>query len=236
MALSLRDIAQEHCRRVGLPVPNSVVSNADANILQIFGLLQELLEDLVKRKAYQQVTREATWVSTATEDQGSIDTLAPSGFVSVLPGTFYNRSTNLEVSFGMTPEEWQSRKASSGTTAIGPWARLRNNRLLFSPIPTAGQTFAFEYRSSWFVQSATAVPLARWTGDTDTCILPDFIPLSWIGWRWKEEKGLDYAEAFRHYEELLASLAMRDGGPRPIDMAGERPGAGASMPVGSWPL
>lgn len=238
MSLTLLQIVQAHCGRTGLPIPTGVQSNGDKGVVQILGLLNELPEDIETRKAYQTNTQEATFVSIAAEDQGFIDTIAPYGFDRIIPDTVFDRTTRLPLCGGLTPVQWQTNKSMQN---LGPLYqfRIRNNKLLFSPALPVTHTIAFEYVSKWLVQDNTvpATPVLKpyWTLDTDTILLPDSLVMSWIRWKWKAEKGLEYAEDFRKYELLVEAWGNGDNTPQRVQLSGGqefRPGI--LVPQGNW--
>lgn len=227
------------CQRAGLPIPAAVYGSADPQVGQIYGLMEELLEDLEDRKVWQQNSREATFTTVATESQGSILTIADAGFMQILPDTFFNRTTNLKVDTGLSAAKWQAIKAGPG--AAGPFyrSRLRQNELLLTPTPPAGETMAFEYRSNAFIRNAANTAyLTAWASDSDQLVLPDSIGVSWLQFAWRRRKGLDYAEDQLTYERHIASLSIRDNTPRDINMAGcgGQPRSGVVVPIGSWNL
>lgn len=238
MAMSLLEIVRNVRGRLGQPIPASVVSNTDPGIIQSLGLLNEFLEDLLLRKYWQANTREASFVSVATASQGSFETICPYGFEGILPDTFFNRTTQLQIAGGLSPSEWQARQATGMTGPIQSF-RLRGNQLLLSPVPTAGETYTFEYMSSYFVYNATdAVYRQYWLKDTDVCVLGDALPMTYLKWAWKKEKGLEYAEDFRKYEGMVATKSLRDVRAPDLSMNGAdtsfRPGILVSP--GGWPL
>lgn len=51
------------------------------------------------------------------------------------------------------------------------------------------------------------------TKDTDTIDCPDPLPLAYIKWKWKSDKGLEYAEDFAHYERLVTSWLLSQDRP-----------------------
>lgn len=236
MSMNLLEIVREARGRLGQPIPASVAGNADPSIIQSLGLLNEFLEDLVLRKYWQSNTREATFASVAAASQGELDTLFPYGFEGIIPNTLYNRSTKLQVTGGLSPDNWQARQAMNMAGPI-PSFRLRNNQLLFSPTPTAGETYACEYFSSYFVYNAAdAVYRKYWLKDTDVCVLGESLPIAYLKWAWQKAKGLDYAEDFRKYETMVETKGIRDVSSAPIDMSD---GSGNFSPgifvtPGSW--
>lgn len=239
MAKTILQVIQEHCRRTKLPQPNSAVGSADVQVLQMVGLMNELLEDLTTRKVWQQNTHQTTFTTVATSSQGAISTIAPNGFAAFLPNSFFSRSSTLRIYTGLTAAEWQARQATGIQSGPAYWVRLRNNSLLVSPTPAAGETWAFEYYSTFFVLATDGTTYKEYfTVDSDTLILPDRVAQTWLRWRWKSEKGLDYAEDFARYEMTIEALSRRDQEGRPLNMAGEcgDAEAGVVIPVGSWSL
>lgn len=235
---NLLQILQEFAKRRSLPIPTAAMSNPDAGVAQMVGIMNELLEDMQTRSFFQRNTFETTFISVAGEDQGDILTLCPYGFEQILWETLFDRTQRLPLIGSVSAAEWQARKAFNVT---GPYYnfRLRQNRLLFSPDLPVGHTIAFEYQSSAFVKENNGGGVAykdEWTNDIDTFTLGDSLPLAWLNWRWNQKKGFDYAEEFRQYEALLAVKSARDDRPQAVDISCRtndlRPGI--YIPSGNW--
>lgn len=75
------------------------------------------------------------------------------------------------------------------------------------------------FNANWVVDGATAVLKRYITRDDDTFAMPDGLPLNWLRWRWKAEKGLEYAEDFAMYERQVGMLLLTNHGQGTIDMA-----------------
>ena len=101
----------------------------------------------------------------------------------------------------------------------------------------AGHTIAFEYYSSYFVRETASVTKQYWTKDADTCVVDDALPVAYLRWAWKKEKGLEYAEDFAKYERMLATKGARNTTGRTVDMAegrSQRRFPGVIVPEGNW--
>jgi hypothetical protein len=76
------------------------------------------------------------------------------------------------------------------------------------------------------------------TLDTDTFLVPEELCIAGLRWRWKKEKGFEYAEDFRSYEMQVKDAMSRDGGKSVICLDGgykdARPGIMA--PEYNWDL
>lgn len=229
----LLDLIKEFCRRTALSVPTSVFSSQDDQLLQIAGLLNEVLDDLVTRVRWQELSSEAVWVSTGVEDQGALATLAP-GYDSMVPNTFFNRTTQLAYSEALTAQDWQALKAS-GSTLNRYFRLIRGHLHIISP-PQVGDTIAFEYFDHRAVLSSVSAAKTYFTADDDTSLLPDRCLLSGLRWRWKKEKGFPYAEEFADYERTVSELAGRNKNSKALNSGSVpcAPRPGIMIPDSNW--
>lgn len=234
--MTLLEIVQKFTARRGLPFAGAVFSSLDEQLLQIAGLLDEVLEDMVSRPTWTGLIREATFAATGAEDQGVLATLAP-GFKYILPETLFDRTTRLPLLGPVAPSTWQLEKAASQTHPLTEY-RIRDGRLFLLPAPTAGHTIAFEYASNFPVLSSAGAAKPYFTADTDTCVLDEATLMAGLTWVWRKEKGMSYAEDFRRYESLLVNAAGRDGTKPTLSMDAEvgtrRPGV--VVPQSDWSL
>ncbi len=234
--MSLLSMTQQVCRRIGITAPVSVSSSSDPQIIQLMALANEEGQDLSTRYPWQNIRQESTFLTVATEDQGSINTLAGTDFRYILNDIMWNRSLLRPVFGPVQPYEWQNLKARNIT---GPWAQyiMRGNHVRFIPVPVAGNTIAFEWISkNWVSVTASSTTSSTWTADADTGLLDEEIMTQGMLWRWKAAKGLEYAEDYNKYERLVADQMARDGGKSLLSMEGSNGDipVGILVPIGSW--
>lgn len=236
--MSLITIGQAVADRVGVPRPTSLVGSSDAGQRQILSLIQQEGKDLAARVNWQALTKEVTFVATATEEQSGV---IPTDFDRFLDSTFWNRTENRLVLGPASAQEWQALK-SDRIQAIHDIFRQRGNSLYLLPTPGAGNTYAFEYVSEWWVGTAVAPTTpARdaFADDTDAAVISEELITLGAIWRYQRAKGLDYSEAFRSYELALKRAMGRDGGSPTLNMTGpsdKYPAPKATIPDGSWNL
>ncbi len=237
--MSLLTTVQQFCQRTGIPSPGDVMGSQVDGVIQVRALLEEEGMDLAKRGGWQGLVREASFTTTATESQGAITTLAPYSFDYIVNNTLWDRTTRLPVAGPLDAPEWQAMKA---LVPAGPryTFRIRGGQLMVNPIPVAGDSWYFEYVSkAWILDSDGTTYKQYFTKNDDTILLPEEIALMGLRWRWKKEKGMDYAEDFRTYEMQVKDAIGRDGGKRTIyaDNCNWRgPQPGIFVPAGSWAL
>lgn len=236
--MTLLQVVSEFCRRTGLTVPTSIMESSDETVLQIAALANEILEDLAERHSWSTVTYSATFTSVAAESQGELTTLAPNAFLKIQNNTIWDRTTRLPIWGPLDPVQWQQLQALPNT---GPLYRYRIQEGLLKIYPTmpAGHDMAFDYTSCGLVQ-ATALGAIKeyFTVDTDTFLLPAKLLLQGLRWKWKQEKGLPYAENFRTYENSVAEASGSDGTKPVLNMAGGSSSIqpGIFVSAGSWNL
>lgn len=235
---TLLAVVQDFCKRQNLTVPATVYGSSDQGVTQMMALLEEEGNDLAQRHFWEALTRQAAHTSLAAEDQGAIATIADDGFRFLVNDTIWDRSTRLPVCGPLNQRDWQALKALLST---GPryQFRIRGGKLLVNPTPVAGESWYFEYVSkNWISNAAGTLFYARFTADTNIILLPDDLCLQGLRWRWKKEKGFDYAEDFRTYELQVKQAMGLDGGKPRLDMNSDNRGPvpGVWVSPGTWPL
>lgn len=237
--MSLLTTVQRFCERTNLTRPATVYGSTDPQIVQIKALLEEIGIDANSRATWTGTTFEKLHITTAAEDQGAMTTIAGGGWGYVKNLTIWDRSTTLPVLGPLTGVEWQTIKA---LIVNGPRFQFRilDGHLLVNPVPPAGDTWAFEYGSKYWILGADGVTYREYFGaDDDEMLLPESLLLQGLRWRWKAEKGLDYAEDMRLYETQFKDASNRDGGKPQLHMddvgfGGPKPGIW--VPQWSWPV
>jgi hypothetical protein len=234
MALTCLQIIQTVCKRVGILSPNAALSATDQQIIQLLSICEEEGQAQAKRTTWESLQTEAIFVTVAAETQGTMAAIAP-GCKFIINDTIWNRTLRRPVFGPKTPQDWQQLKASQ---ISGPFNSFRivGDVIKFNPAPAAGQTCAFEYASKNWVVTSTGGTGSVFTNDADTCKLDDDLMVLGTRWRWKQAKGLDYAEDFAEYERQINDAMGRDGGKAVLNLGG---GYNDILPVvlvptGSW--
>ena len=231
--MTLLTIVQNSCDIIGLTRPSVVIASQDQNVRTLLALAQVEGRELLDRYSWPATQIEKTHTSLAAELQGVMTTLAP-GFSYITSGTFWDRTLTQPLTGPLSPIEWQALKAR---TATGPYPsyRLFGGKLYAYPAPSAGNTWVFEYQSTYFCQSSAGANQSAWAVDTDVGVLDENLMELGIVWRFKKKNGLDYSEDFRSYEQKLANETSRAGGRRVLDMSGMGSAArGVYVSEGSW--
>lgn len=233
--MSLLTVVQAFCERTGLPSPSTVIGSNDALYKRIRAILEEEGEALSRRGDWEALTFEASHTTLAQEDQGAVTSIATNGFRYIKDDTMWDRTDKLPVP-KIHSTLWQRFKATVNASPRYQY-RIRGGKLLMTPTPDASHSLYFEYISkNWILGADGTTYKSAFTLDTDTFLLPEELVKMGLRWRWKKEKGLEYAEDFRDYEMQIADALGRDGGKSVICMDGSYRSArpGVIVPEYSW--
>lgn len=234
--MSLLTICQAAFVRMGLTSPSAVVTATDQQTQRVLAFAQEEGEELASRWAWQGLQREANFSTVANETQGTLASICGADFNYIVNETIWNRTQRRPIFGPKSQAEWQALKAAF---VNGPWYqyRIRQNAILFTPVPGVGDQCYFEWISkNWVIKASDGTGSPIWTNDADTSYLDERLLTLGIIWRWKSAKGFDYAEDFAKYERAVADAIARDGGKPRLSLT---PGSrdlypGVIVPAGNW--
>jgi hypothetical protein len=219
MALTVLQIVQSACKRIGIIVPNAAVSAVDQQTIQLVGLCEEEGQEQAARYAWTALQTEATFLTTATETQTLLETAAP-GCKYIVNDTIWNRDLRRPVYGPKSQQDWQQAKAININGPFNSFRVIQGN-ILFNPIPVAGQNCYFEYVTRYWISTSVGAGAQFWTNDADLSLLDDACMITGLIWRWKQAKGQAYAEDYAKYERLITDAMARDGSKPKLNLGGQ---------------
>ena len=208
--MALLSIVQDSCDIIGIPRPSTVAAATNTLTRQMFSMVNEIGRELTDAAPWQALTREKTHTTLAAELQGTIASLMP-GFHHKFYDTAWNRTQIHFMGNPASARGWQALKARSVSGPYYDW-RYRQGNVYFYPTPTAGETVAWEYLTTYWCQSSGATDQSAFAADTDVGVLDERLIKLGLIWRYKASKGLPYAEDFRIYESAKDTAIANDGG------------------------
>lgn len=238
MALNILQICAEALDGTGIDAPGSLVGAGDF-ARQLLAIANSTGRDLIKRKGengWQVLQTEATFTSVATSLQKTILTEWPD-YLKMLDRSMFNRTQQERIIGPLSPQAWQ-RLLSDTMTPADNYFRIFGGKIYFPGTPTAGDTIAFEYASSYFAASSVGTPKALFSADADVPRLPESLFVFGVRWRALEAKGFAYGEAFREYEDQYDFFAGNDVPAENLSVnpyAGQDDLADGYVPEGNWP-
>ncbi len=231
-------ITQEVCKRTGIPVPSILVSNTDEAIIQLMALFHEVAAETVRRWRWQALTSRVTWTSAATESQGTFSGLFGVDVDLVSFATIWNVTQQRPVFGPLDDPDYQLAKSLSPAGPIGHY-KIQGNEFLVNPVMTAGETIAALVRTkNWLLDNDGTSKKRFITEDTDIPLLDDDLMILGLRAKYKQEKGLAYAEDMRSFESMASAITSRDGTKKTLhmDTSDRQMAPGIFVPNGSWPL
>ena len=203
-------IIQDAAAELAIPLPTAVVSSTDAQVRQLLRLFYIEGRDLLDAHDWQRLLTTRTFTSLSTEAQTGEPV---SAFYRMAHGVeMWNTTNDWEITGPLSPSDW-ARLTVQQITSVPQFWRLQGGVLqVYSP--TAGDSIRYEYISKNWVTIAADSSLAETAAaDSDTILFPEPLVVKGMVWRWKQTKGLEYAEDMRSYELYkMARIAQDRGG------------------------
>lgn len=232
--MSLLTIAQRAANKIGVPRITSVVGSTDPVARLMLECANEEGADLATEWQWQKLRTTREFVATATTIQAGA---LPADFDRMVPDTFYNHATGRFVVGPIGSARWQAHMASVATIVYDAY-RINGGNIEMIPTPVAGTTYAFEYVGlNWVQDQAGVNRYSEWQADTDTALLSEDLIRLGVVWRFKQSRGLDYAEDMRTYERAKVKAQAADGAKGTISLSGTGPDGGPrypAIPEGNW--
>lgn len=207
--MSLLTIVQDAAVLVGLSRPTAVASSTELRY-------QELM--LTASLACKEIARWHDWSALSTPayflGDGTTTTFSlPDDFDRFAFGQkiILDGGVGIIASGPLSPPEITSLRARSPVTVAYVFYR-RGNQVITSPALGAGRKGVYEYqRNGWITSANGADARQRFELDTDICPAfdEDLVMLGTV-WKWKELKGLDFANAYEDWRQQVELAAARD--------------------------
>lgn len=196
-------------------------ASEDPHILQLTRLLKAAGREIIRKHTWSQSLKTHTF---ETEEGVSTYDL-PTDFLRMINQTQWNRTSTLPVGGPLSPQEWEYLTARVAGVTFRLLFRPRNRKLEFynGDDTPGGQTVAFEYLSSYWVQSDSQVvgPGESAVGDKsaptvadDTILFDVHLMTRALKFAFLRDKGFDASNAEKEYARALAAV-MRDDTPAP---------------------
>jgi len=201
----------------GLAVPAQAVSSTDPNVQKFVALAQDIGDELRERFFWRNLNIAGTITGDGTTTLFSL----PSDWSSLSPGQqfFSSLYPTLPIYGPVTNENLAAMKASPSFPTRPVW-RIIGGTVELWPALGAGEVVTFNYYSSnWVTNAAGTQRQPGFLLDSDFSLIDEIVLRRGLIWRWKAQKGLDYAEDFRSYQMSLDRAAGRDDSERFIRMA-----------------
>lgn len=214
--MSILTATQDAMLLCGLPQPSGVVSNPDTTVAKFLAFAQ--VEADITGSDYN--WRNMNIALTLTGDGTTTLFALPADFERPLQSNFLfsTKYPSIPLQGPVSSQELLALKALPVIPARPVW-RLIGGTLEIWPALANGEVVNGEYRATNAIVSGDGLTRKpRWTSDSDYTLFPEVILRLALIWRWKQSKGLDYAEDFRTYQLEREKKAGHEAGARIISM------------------
>ena len=232
--MTLLSLAQKACPVIGIPRPVAVVGSTSPQLATLLELANIGGEELAEAHRWQMLLVRRTFTGIAANAQ----TGEPPVDFNRWPATqkIWDNARKTWLIGPIPPNEWDGIMVRATMAHPGYWCILRGV-INIAPAPTVSDTFTYSYiTENWIRPPGGAADgsgdTAEYGDDLDVPLLDESLLKLDLIWRWKQAKGLDYAEDMSTFERKKEKAIARDPGPREItttDPYSEGP------PEGFWP-
>lgn len=207
-------------------------SSSDPSIVQLLEFANVVGADLTS-KVNDQLRREVTFVTAG----GATSYAMPSDFVAMVDQTGWDR-TSVQEMFGPVSSAYANYlKAWNSGSLISIPFRIQGNRLTFPVAPADGLTCAFEYISSYWVQTAasgTGPDANHVTASSDFVLYDPNLFVMGLVYRFLTAKGRDTTAAWATYKDRLDFVMGKNVGGSVLSLSGGST-TGRFMDEGNYP-
>lgn len=212
--MTLLTIAQDILKETkASTIPTTIIGNNQAAAKQVLEALDIAIVNVARSYEWQELQKEHTFNTVASTQGYNL----PSDFDRIIDNTFWNTTRQRDAIGATTPREWRILTNSTITGAtFNDYYRIRTNQTLLFPIPTAVESFIYEYITNEIVDSSGGVGQTGWEADTDVPNVDEYLVRLDATWRLLNMQGKAYAEKQREFDLALAERISRNGGKRTI--------------------
>jgi len=210
--MTILDTIKLVCPFIGLDVPLEVYSSTDRAMVELQGVANDVAEGIAAAYDWSLLTV----LATNTGDGSTEDFTLPTDYFR-MPKKAQVWSSSLEAPLSHISDldRWLGLDVQSFDFVVNAWT-IYGGQIHIKPALATGVTAKHWYQSILLVTDEASANQATFTADTDVFRLNDRLLMLGIVARWREQKGLPYAEDMDRFEDLKSKLMSADKGSRLI--------------------
>ncbi len=196
---------------IALEKPSAVYGSTTREHIELANIANEMAAMIAASHEWQILNK----IAVITGDGTTEDFALPADYDRQLDKSqLWSTSLETPLSPISDRDDWLELDIKTFDFVINAWI-LYAGEIHIKPALSTGVQVKYFYQSNlWGLNGST--PISEFTADTNTFRIDERLLKLGIIWKWREMKGLPYAEDLATYERLLAKLAMRDKGSRII--------------------
>lgn len=207
--MSLLTVVQNATDLLSLSRPSSAYGSSDATVRLLLRLLMVEGRDLLKAHDWSALVTAKTFTFISGNPQTGEPPAAFDRMSRAGNGEFimWNDTNNWGIVGPVSASEWTEYLARSFTALPQFWRLI--DGVLNVTNAVAGDSGRYEYISKNWILQAGSTPGSSLSADSDTFEFPENLLELGLVWRFKQAKGLDYAEDMdtygRHRQDCITS-------------------------------
>jgi hypothetical protein len=211
--MTVLSVIQSACTSgIALTRPTSVFGSSVREMLELAGMVQETAEMIASAYEWEALNR----IATISGDGSDEDFDLPSDFDRMLDkAQLWTAELGTPLSPISDRDEWLGIDIQSFDFVVNAWIKY-GGQIHIKPALAAAAEVKYWYQSNLLVAPNSGANKAEFDTDTDTFRLDERLLKLGLIWKWREMKGLPYAENMADYERALAKRIVQDKGSRII--------------------
>jgi hypothetical protein len=207
-------VVQQACvESLGLKMPDGLFSGDDSReLVELQNIVQNASKEICREYDWQALKRKETITGDGSADSYNL----PTNYLRmVLDAKLWSSRLSAPLRHIVSSDEWLGLETQGDLPTFGAW-HVYNETINFIPAPASGETIKYFYIDNRRVIDRLGTQKINFDEDEDTFQLDEYLLKLCLIWKWKEYKGLAYAEAQATYARELERQIARDGGGKKI--------------------
>lgn len=210
--MTLLTVVQDASVKIGIARPTQIVASTDRTMYDVRALIAESVDALLNAHDWQILQG----INTYTGDAVTQDFDLPADYARMLKtASVWSSRYKWAMNHVVDKDTWLELVTLPYTQVSGSWCIYGNQFHILDTMASA-ETAKFFYISNQIVESAGGSAQTGFMADDDTFLLDEELLRLCFIWKWKHEKGRDYAEDLANYEDKLYKTIDKDNGSKPI--------------------
>jgi hypothetical protein len=211
--MSVLSVVQSACvSGIALTRPTSVFGSSVREMLELAGLVQEAAEMIASAYEWEVLNRITTITGDGTDESFDL----PADFDRMLDRSqLWTSELETPLSPISDRDTWLGLDIQSFDFVVNAWIKY-GGQIHIKPALSNGTEVKYWYQSNLIVKPSSGANKAEFDNDTDTFRIDERLLKLALIWKWREMKGLPYAENMADYERALAKRIAQNKGSRII--------------------
>jgi len=211
-------IVQNVSLKIGVERPDTLFGDSSRTALELQAMLNDCAALIAVDTGHDWTALKT--LGTLDGDGVSLSFSFPAGYERMLKkASMWPSATPFSpLTHVVDTDRWLGMQVQDFSPVVGAWTIIGEEILVriggaTSPLGV-GQSVQFYYLTNQYAKDAGGTPKATFTADDDTFRLNERMLERALEYRWKQEKGQDYAEAMADFQDALAAQIGKDKGSR----------------------